>query len=67
MRLTARRARLHPTVVLDITHVCEGHSPPCCHAERVRVFVRVRPTRPEETPGGLKIKAGGKGVVVYRE
>lgn len=36
-------------------------------AERVRVFVRVRPPRPEETSGGLKMKTGGKGVVIYRE
>ncbi|GAB4821469.1 hypothetical protein N2152v2_008515 [Parachlorella kessleri] len=35
--------------------------------ERVRVFVRVRPPKPEESPGGLKLKQGGKGVVVYRE
>lgn len=38
-----------------------------CPAERVRVFVRVRPPRPEETSGGLKMKMGGKGVVIHRE
>jgi hypothetical protein len=51
---------------------CEQGSPATKHlagvyAERVRVFVRVRPTKPEETPGGLKMKPGGKGVVIYRE
>lgn len=37
-------------------------------AERVRVFLRVRPSKAEgETPGALRLKAGGGGVVVYRE
>ena len=37
-------------------------------AERVKVFVRIRPTKEEgETPGGLRPKADGKGVVIYRE
>lgn len=36
--------------------------------ERVKVFLRVRPPKPEgETPGALRIKPDGKGVVVYRE
>lgn len=37
-------------------------------AERVRVFVRIRPTKAEgETPGALRVKSDGRGVVVYRE
>lgn len=37
-------------------------------AERVKVFLRVRPTKAEgETPGALRLKPDGKGVVVYRE
>lgn len=37
-------------------------------AERVKVFLRVRPTRAEgETPGALRLKPDGKGVVVFRE
>ena len=47
----------------------------CCRAllcrtqaERVKVFVRVRPPKEEgETPGALRIKPDGRGVVVYRE
>ncbi|KAL4437271.1 hypothetical protein ABPG75_004410 [Micractinium tetrahymenae] len=36
--------------------------------ERVRVFVRIRPTKAEgETPGALRVKPDGRGVVVYRE
>ncbi|PRW45489.1 Kinesin-related 3 [Chlorella sorokiniana] len=36
--------------------------------ERVKVFLRVRPPKAEgETPGALRIKPDGKGVVVYRE
>ena len=45
--------------------------PPCLApvaAERVKVFVRIRPTKAEgETSGGLRPKADGRGVVIYRE
>ena len=41
---------------------------PLLFAERVKVFVRVRPPKAEgETPGALRLKPDGKGVVVYRE
>ena len=36
-------------------------------AERVKVFVRVRPTKAEgETPGSLRIKDDGAGVLIHR-
>ena len=42
--------------------------PRCCPVERVKVFVRVRPTKPEgETPGAVKAKPDGKGLVIFRE
>jgi hypothetical protein len=41
---------------------------PPSHAERVKVFVRIRPTKAEgETPGALRQKPDGKGLVIHRE
>lgn len=37
-------------------------------AERVKVFVRIRPTKAEgETAGAVKVKTDGKGLVIFRE
>lgn len=61
---------LHSLVRLLRTLPHESGHDACCHppAERVRVFVRIRPTKAEgETPGALRVKADGRGVVVYRE
>jgi hypothetical protein len=37
-------------------------------AERVKVFVRIRPTKAEgETGGAVRAKTGSKGLVIFRE
>jgi kinesin family protein 5 len=37
------------------------------HDERVRVFVRVRPNRPDETPGALALHPGGAALQARRD
>lgn len=50
------------SMLLDM-HFCLNAS-----TERVKVFVRIRPTRPEsETAGALRIKESGTGLVVFRD
>lgn len=36
-------------------------------AERVKVVVRVRPPRGNETPGAISINPDYRGMVIYRE
>lgn len=66
-------------VLLPCRSCCPTFAPPAAstpspqphstiQTERVKVFLRVRPPKAEgETPGALRIKPDGKGVVVYRE